>query len=102
MRAKQRTARRDGDKPGLERSRTLRATGRGLKPGRRRGHVIPLMFAAVLVLASAAAGTYLAYDQYRAHRLARTVRQSFASQRYREAREPLRRWLAMRPRAAEA
>src|SRR4029077_6599012 len=57
----------------------------------------------VLILAVvAAAGAYFAYDQYQVHRLARTVRQSFAAYRYEEAREPLQRWLRERPRSAEA
>jgi len=89
-------------KPGLERPRIVPAAGLDLKPGRRRGHLISARVVAFLVLVSAGAGTYLGYDQYRVHRLARTVRQSFASRHYETAREPLRRWLAMRPRAGEA
>jgi tetratricopeptide (TPR) repeat protein len=59
-----------------------------------------LIVAAVAV--AAAAGAYLAYDQYRLSRLAGSVRRSFAGRRYEEAREPLRRWLSRRPRSAEA
>ena len=44
----------------------------------------------------------MAYDEYRVIRLARTVRQAFAARRIEEAREPLRRWLAMRPGSGEA
>ena len=102
MGAKPRSARLGSAKPGPEGSRIVPAAGPDLKPGRRRGHVISSRVVAVLVLVSAAAGTYLGYDQYRVHRLARMVRQSFASRRYEAAREPLRRWLAVRPRAGEA
>jgi tetratricopeptide (TPR) repeat protein len=88
--------------PGPERSRIVPAAGPDRQPGRRRGHLISARVVAVLVVVSAAAGAYLAYDQYRAHRLARIVRQSFAARRYEAAREPLGRWLAVRPRAGEA
>jgi len=73
-----------------------------LKAGRWRGRAIFKTAVAGLVLVSTAAGTYLGFDQYRVHRLARMVRQSFASRHYAAARDPLRRWLAVRPQAGEA
>jgi tetratricopeptide (TPR) repeat protein len=56
----------------------------------------------LIILAVAAAGVYLAYDQYRLFRLGRTVRRGFAARRFEEARDPLQRWLRAQPRSAEA
>jgi tetratricopeptide (TPR) repeat protein len=56
----------------------------------------------MLILTAAVIGTYLGYDQYRVHRLAERVRRSFTARRYEAAREPLARWLALRPRSGEA
>ena len=56
----------------------------------------------VIALAVATVGGYFGYEQYRVSRLSDSVRRSFASRRYDEARRPLRRWLEERPRSAEA
>lgn len=57
---------------------------------------------AVVVLASIAVGAYLAYGQYRAWQLARTVRLLANSGKYDEALRPLERWLREQPNSAEA
>jgi tetratricopeptide (TPR) repeat protein len=101
MRAKPRSARVVSAEPGPEGPRIVRAARADLKPG-RRGRLVSWRIGAALVLIAAAAGTYLGYDQYRVVRLTRMVRRSFAARRYEAAREPLRRWLALRPRAGEA
>jgi tetratricopeptide (TPR) repeat protein len=56
----------------------------------------------LIALAVAAVGGYLGFAQYRVARLADSVRLSFAARRYGEARGPLQRWLAERPRSGEA
>jgi tetratricopeptide (TPR) repeat protein len=73
-----------------------------LKPQRRRVNVVGSRVLVVLAAAGLAAAAYFAYDYDQVRRLARTVRQSLASRRYEEAREPLRRWLAKRPDSGEA
>jgi Flp pilus assembly protein TadD len=65
-------------------------------------HIIAASVVAVLCMVAAATVIYLGYDQYRVLCFTRTVRQSFAARRYAEAHGPLRRWLALRPRAGEA
>ena len=55
-----------------------------------------------LVLVGLVAGAYFAYDQYRVMVVSRAVRRSFTARQYHEASPSLRRWLALRPRAAEA
>jgi tetratricopeptide (TPR) repeat protein len=66
-------------------------------PGRHR-----LAAAAAMLVIVASAGGYLGYAHYRVARLADSVRRSFASRRYDEARASLQRWLDERPRSAEA
>ncbi|MFI5454434.1 MAG: tetratricopeptide repeat protein [Isosphaerales bacterium] len=102
MGAKRQSAKVGSANPGPEPSGIVPAAGPDLKPGQRRGHLNSSRIVALLVLVSTAAGSYLGYDQYRVHRLAGMVRKSFASRRYEAAREPLRHWLAVRPRAGEA
>ena len=79
-------------------NRAARESGRRVSPGRR----FLFMVVAVIVLMSTAAGVYLLSGQLRAIRLARTVRRSFASRRLDQAREPLKRWLALDPGSGEA
>jgi tetratricopeptide (TPR) repeat protein len=57
---------------------------------------------AVLSLSVLAAGLYYAYAEYRLSRIARAVRQEFAARNINAAREPLRRWLELRPQSGEA
>jgi len=73
-----------------------------IKPRRRMHRVVLFGIVAVILGAAVAGGTYLAYEEYRIDRLARTVRRAFASRRIEEAREPLRQWLATRPASGEA
>jgi tetratricopeptide (TPR) repeat protein len=67
-----------------------------------RGRPVALCMLAAFVLAGVTALTYFVCDQYRFIGLVRAVRQSFAARQIEKAREPLRHWLALRPRAAEA
>ncbi|HZW32923.1 MAG TPA: tetratricopeptide repeat protein [Isosphaeraceae bacterium] len=73
----------------------------GARPRPARGRARRLL-GAVLVLVVAVVGAPLAYQEYQVSRSAGAVRRGFAAHRYREAREPLRRWLRQRPRSAEA
>ncbi len=57
---------------------------------------------ALAVLAAVTIAIYFAIDEYRVSQLAGTVRKAFAARHYDQAREPLERWLAERPRSAEA
>jgi tetratricopeptide (TPR) repeat protein len=81
---------------------TKPVTTAGIKPRRPMRRRVLSKFVAVILVVAAAGGTYLAYEEYRTNRLARTVREAFAARRIEEARGPLRRWLAIRPRSGEA
>jgi len=72
------------------------------KPRRPAGRKFRLKVFAALIVIGAAGSLYLAYEQFRVIRLARTVRQAFTARRIEEAREPLRRWLALQPGSGEA
>jgi tetratricopeptide (TPR) repeat protein len=72
------------------------------KPRRTPGREFRIKVLAALFLITAAGGAYLAYEQFRVIRLAGTVRHAFAARRIEEAREPLRRWLALQPGSGEA
>ncbi len=70
------------------------------QPGRRR--TTRRILALVLGVAAIAAVAVFGFQQYRVFRVAQLVRTAFAAHRYEIAREPLGRWLQMKPASAEA
>jgi tetratricopeptide (TPR) repeat protein len=70
----------------------------------RRSFVRGLRYSPVVVVLSVvlAVGVWVAYGAYRTARLSRAVRQALVARRIEDAREPLRKWLAIRPGSAEA
>ena len=74
----------------------------GIKPRRPLRKRVFSKLVAVMLVAAAAGGTNLVYEEYRTNRLACTVRDAFAARRIEEARGPLRQWLAIRPGSGEA
>ena len=57
---------------------------------------------AVVLFAVVAGGVSIAYEMYQTTQLSRTVRQPLVDAANRRAREPLRKWLAIRPNSGEA
>jgi predicted Zn-dependent protease len=73
-----------------------------IRPRRSAKRGVLLKVVGVFLLLAMAAGLYFAYRQVRLIRLARSVRQGFAARHIDEAREPLKRWLALQPGSGEA
>src|SRR5215472_10301684 len=77
-------------------SEVKRADPRGWRLSGRR------VVLAVIVLGSALLGGYLAVREYVAWRTGQQVRAAVAARRFNAAMAPLRRWLELSPRSAEA
>jgi tetratricopeptide (TPR) repeat protein len=82
--------------------RSTAAAAAELKLERQRAKVVGSWVLLVLAVVGLVAAASFAYDLYRVRRLALAVRQSITARRYEEARVPLTRWLARRPRSGEA
>ena len=67
-----------------------------------RGRAFRWKIAVLLALVAIVAGVVYAFEQYRGFRLARQVRELFATRKYEQARAPLLQWLAKQPRSGEA
>jgi tetratricopeptide (TPR) repeat protein len=73
-----------------------------VKDGRGRGPALRSILLLTVSAVALGAGAAYAYQQHRVSRVARVVRNLFASRRYDAADGPLRRWLEMQPGSAEA